>query len=88
MNTQLIPQLHRTCHVCTLFLPALFNGDCSALSSEEIELVDSFVSSLPRVYKLDASNDGGTYPATDKITGLLAECVELRIFTPKPQSVH
>jgi hypothetical protein len=73
-------ELQNTYMVCSAYLCALWYGDYSGLSDDEEQQVNDFVESLPASHTLDAAGEGTEF-ARDEITGLMADCVELNVYT-------
>ena len=80
-------ELFNTYDVCSFYLSALWYGDYSACSIEEIKFINEFIEDLPDEHTLDATGIE-TYFAMDKISGQMADCVELRVYAPTEQSTH
>ena len=67
-----------TVKIGTHWLSALYNGDESGLSEEEIELLDAWERKLPKPYTLDIIDDDPEF-GVDVVSGLRGDVVRVRI---------
>lgn len=67
-----------TVKIGTYWLSALYNGDDSGLSEEEIELLDAWERKLPKPYTLDIIDDDPEF-GVDVVSGLRGDVVRVRI---------
>ena len=62
-------------YACT----ALWYGDYSALTDEDIANVEAFIYALPDGHTLEAVDGTETEFSRDEISGLMADCFTLRV---------
>ena len=66
--------------ICTHYIVAIEYGDFSGLEDEEIEQAEKFMASYPNACFQYGEE---SHFSLDCISGLMADCVDLTIFTPK-----
>lgn len=67
--------------VASHFLPAIFNDDYTGFEDDEESLLNKWLDKQPTnaTYAFDESN--GEFFGRDAVTGLMAMCVELQVYT-------
>lgn len=67
--------------VASHFLPAIFNDDYSGVDDDDESLLKKWLDKQPSnaIYAFDESNE--EFFVKDAVTGLMAMCVELHIYT-------
>ena len=68
-----------TVNICTAYVCAIEYGDYSGLDDEEYRLVNAWLNTLPSFLTFDYK-DGNEF-ARDCISGLMADCIEVDIYS-------
>ena len=80
--------LYDSIPVAEHFLVALFNSDFTHLSAEDYDLLDEWYDTLPDEAYFEVVTEDAEYSDSyisfqrDSVTGTLASCVFLNIYTP------
>jgi hypothetical protein len=64
------------------YLPAIFNDDYTGLNDEEHEELDKWLDKQPKNATFACDDDMmNSFFGKDVVTGLMADCVELQVYT-------
>lgn len=66
-----------TVNICTAFVTAFEYGDYTGVSDEEEHQIDEYLSNLPSPHYFEYGSE--SFCGRCKVTGLMADCVEVKI---------